>query len=188
MTSKRQVEELAAQHDRKLAAGAEAERAAGDAMRAIVEAVRPALPALCSAIQVAGMRRARGQEERMYADPREPRGVLLEDGFTEGPGDDSGSLGGERLYLLDDGRFASIARSGVWHDDPEKPDQWVTKARVVESVIGDVEAAAVLAPSQLAERLAELIEQQLKGSGNRRAEQLERRAERLRAVAVLLRE
>jgi hypothetical protein len=175
------------------AAHAQSSTAGGELLELLANTVKPALAALVARLQV-------GSEVRFYeatgrsADTptwAQLDGVDLHGVHVAGnsspvedlPRAKSGRYRGRGLWLLEDGRFAELSFSGTWSlEGPEGEVTRLWKAQL--HVVSATEAAGRWRVEEIAERLATLLERQ-----DRQAvtESLKARAEKLRAVAVLLR-
>lgn len=176
---------VAALHEDRTAAVAEETEAEAAVLTTVVEMVRPALRALRSRIekQYASTSGRNGcnpvTEESWFPE----RGVLLVDNFYR-ERDETGNRGrfrGERLYLLDDGRFAEVKRRGQWSHWQGEWDRWTAEMVFlsVEQVSRKYELPDVL------KELADALEQQATGASAQRATKARERAVRLRAIAAL---
>jgi hypothetical protein len=187
----KRIEELAgqvtAQHAEQQAAYG-AERAAEAAvLEAALAAARPALRALVGRIvreeRTVWHDNAYTSTERDY---HEERGVLIAGTMAEQahPRDTDGRYTGEALYLLDNGQLAQVEWGGNWTKWQGRGSTMTGELRVYESPLACVEDG--WDAEEAVAGLAEALERQAAGRAPERAKAARERAERLAAVARLL--
>lgn len=172
-----EVAETAERHSAAIRAERDAE---AEVLAAGIEAVRPALPALCSRIKRSSYETAgrNGCNPVSRYDYHGERGAVLVDNYDSEKDEtgNRGRLGGERLYLLSDGRLAVVTRDGSFSHWQGEADRWESRLAVVtpREAMNDYELDAVLAA------LAEALDKQARGHASENTEKALARAAALR--------
>ncbi len=152
----------------------------------IVETVKPALRALASAIKSRDYSTGgrNGCNPVHTYDTFTERGVCLVDGYDHDKDEtgNRGSNGGSRLYLLDDGRLAEVAREGTWSCWQGEADTWEAELTIVTPA----EAVARYELASIVGTLNAKLEEQAKGSKAKRTKAATARAAKLAAVGALV--
>jgi hypothetical protein len=187
----KRIEELAgmvAEQHADMRAAYGAERAAEAAvLEAALAAARPALRALVGRIvreeRTVWHDNAYTSTERDY---HEERGVAVAGSGPERlhPRDTDGRWAGHTLYLLEDGRLAQVAWGGTWTKWQGCGSTLTGELRIYESVLACIEDG--WDAEEAVAGLAEALERQAAGRAPERAKAARERAERLAAVARLL--
>jgi hypothetical protein len=159
------------------------ERAArAQVLASVIEVLRPALRAICSRVDVAGVRSTAGTTR----DAAGWRGVrLVGTGIVQDPGDSikRGEYKGHDLFLDEAGHLAELSYAGRWSSVHGEVSHWRSEVKVhtARQVVEDYDLGAIL------DRLVAVLEEQLQGdkAGNTRA--IQARAARVTAVATMIR-
>lgn len=178
------VAETAEHHRNAINAERDAE---AEVLATAIEAVKPALPALCSRIkrssyETAGRNGCNPVSRYEYHDER---GAVLVDNYAREKDESGnrGSLGGERLCLLSDGRLAVVTREGSFSHWQGEADRWESTLAVVtpREAMNEYELDAVLGA------LAEALDKQAKGNASENTEKALARASALRDAVKAVR-
>jgi hypothetical protein len=168
------------------AAGRELRTEKAKLLESVIQALKPALPAMCS---VVGLSQTYSQAGAT-TDPAGWRGLYLAgDGPTGfeaavvGKKADRGRYIGERLMLRQDGVLVLLTYDGPWSTVPGEVSSW----RATERVMTSVEALGSYDIETLIGALQEALAAQAGGGSPRRAAALREKAERLKALATLVR-
>ena len=166
----------------------EARRARVELLAAIVDAVRPALPALGSGLALRWS--SHGVDA---ASAKAPFRAVLVGQMQKGPSlpcrfalaSDSrrGRYGGTALYLTDEGVFVDLEYDGAWSDVPGEVSKWEAKwcPMTADDVVAEYDVADVL------DRLTTALVQQAHGATPMRTANLLTRAKQLQALTKMLR-
>jgi len=177
---------VAAEHNAHVAALSAECDAEAKLLDATIAAVRPALAALAGRIKTYSYR-TMGQNglnpvrQSRYATER---GYLVADGFDQ-EGDTTGNRGkfcGSQVYLLRDGTWLQLRRTGHWSCWQGEADTWEATSRVLSSR----EVAEFYDAEQLIANIATGLKQQAEGNKSARTKAAEARAMKLGALAALL--
>ena len=172
------------EHRAAIAEEAEEGAAVLDAIR---DATMPALAALCSPLP-AGFSSAVVEDGTPPAEKkiaqREERGFVILDAFQRDSDADmrGGRYFGRLLTLLSTGTFAIVERSGTWSSRVGERSEWTTTLREVSAreVVEEFDAAEISGAIERA------LDAQISGAAARRTDEALQRAEKLRAISVLL--
>jgi hypothetical protein len=176
---------VAEQHSDLEAAVGEERAAEEELLGKLVDAVRPALKALSSRLKATERvwwpTSVETATEKSY---HEERGVRLAGSGPERdhPRANDGAVEGLDLVLLADGEFARLDWSGSW-------TRWQGRTSTEESALTRLSLREVVDEwdvDEIAARLHELLEQHLSGRATKTGAAARERAEKLRAVAALM--
>jgi len=186
---------VAEQHCEHVTAVAEQAAAEVELLTAVIEKVRPALPALGSRVKVAYYAEVEGPgREEKYADWQ---GLYINrTGDRVGPvmegakhGRNRGPYVGVDYFLitrgtdfLPVGQFAEVSYSGNWTCWQNEADRWQAEVKL----ISPAEALETLSLSTVLSELSTALIAQLQGKKPERIKQARETAERLRALVTLL--
>ena len=177
------VGEIKADADAAFEASKDAE---GQALAAVVAAVRPALRALCSRIprvnrSTSGRNGCNPVSEKEWFSER---GLLLVDQWEEERDytGNEGTYGGRRLYLLDDGRFAIVDREGTWSC---WQGAWSGYECSLEICSSPREVMESWEFDECTDAISKALEAHVSGNLAKRASANRARAEKLRAIVAL---
>jgi hypothetical protein len=162
--------------------------AAAALLRGVVEAVRPALRAVASRIQVREVNEWRGAttfattEEDFLDGP----GGLIVSAAAPGPVRDdnrlrSGRYEGECLFLLPDGTWLELTYDGQWSNWVGAGRWWKAQARAMT----DLEVAGAYEVEEIVARIQRAMET-AQGSRTTATARMRERAQKLAALATLL--
>jgi hypothetical protein len=162
------------------AAGYELRLEKAKLLEAVIEAMRPALPALCSQVGAG----ATFSPEGGTTVPASWRGLYVD---GEGPTRHlgvamRGRYGGERLLLRQDGALVILAYDGPCSDVFGEVSSWKTTERVVTVA----EASETYDVDLVITRIQRALEAQATGGSPFRAAALREKAARLRALQTLV--
>jgi hypothetical protein len=165
-------------------AGTDAAVAKGELLDAVIDAIRPALRAICSQVALACAFTAEGTT----TEPAPWRGVhLMGDGpwLTDrktSPDGIRGRWGGDRLVLRDDGQLVTLRYQGPWTSVKGEVSKWTAEAAPTDAV----SAAARWDLDVIIGALSDAVMAQANGAAPERTAQLRESAERIRAHVVLV--
>lgn len=176
---------VAEQHGTMQAAIDDERDAEKELLEKLVDTVRPALKALSS--------RLKSMETTFWPTSVEiatektyhpERGVILDGNgpFRDHPRANDGRIGGTDLVLLDDGTFARLDWTGTW-------TRWQGRTSEETSTLTRLDLDAVVETwdvDEIAATLSERLEAQLAGRATKTTASARERAEKLRAVAALM--
>lgn len=177
---------VAAEHTAYTEALTTEQQAEGALLTKIIATVKPALRALASGIKSRDYSTAgrNGLNPVHTYDTFTERGVLLVDEYDHDK-DESGNRGtngGSRLYLLDGGQLAEVAREGTWSRWQGEPDTY----EATLTIISAGEAVDRYELADMVQAISTKLEEQAKGSKAKRTKAAQARAEKLAAVASLV--
>jgi hypothetical protein len=167
-------------------AGLDASMASAELLAAVLDALRPALRAICSPVAVYSTTTGAGTT----TEPSGWRGLYL---AGDGPqivgrhqlddGAVRGRYGGERLMLRDDGQLVVLRYEGPWSNVYRETSSWTATAAVVDAgaAAGRYDVPGIL------DALAQALAAQARGGAPARAAKLREKAERLQALVILVR-
>jgi hypothetical protein len=156
-------------------------------LQATIETVRPALPGMSQCIR----RRSASTSGRNGCNPVDETadfddeiGVLLVDRYDRDR-DETGSrgtYGGDRLYLLDDGRLADVERTGSWSHWQGEWSSW----EAALSPMTTAEAVSAYGLDNILAGLTKALDVQIAGNTKAQAQEFRDRADKLRDALRLL--
>ena len=176
---------VAEQHATMEAAFEEERAAEEELLEKVVDAVRPALRALSSRLKATERTwwptSVETATEKTY---HAERGVYVAGNGPERdfPRANDGTVVGSDLVLLEDGTFARLDWTGTW-------TRWQGRTSEETSTLTRLSYAQVVSDfdvDEIAARLHELLEQHLAGRATKTTASARDRAEKLRAVAALM--
>jgi hypothetical protein len=165
-------------------AGTDAAMAKGELLDAVIDAIRPALRAICSQVALAGTFSAEGTT----TEPASWRAVhLAGDGprLTDrrmSPDGLRGHWGGDRLVLRADGQLLILCHQGPWTSVPGEVSRWTAEATSTDAQT----AAARWNLDTILGSLSDAVMAHANGAAPERTAQLRESAERIRALVVLV--
>ena len=188
------AEKIAAEHADLEIAAADRRQAAAEVLERLLEAVRPACRALASRVAISCTESPAGTT----TEPAAWRGLFLtgtgpklvgrtaveQPGYAREAWPERGRHGGTRLLLRDDGKLVEMAYDGPWSNVPGEVSSWRASAAVLEPIEAVARGYHLDA---IAEAIGTALDAQAGGASRERAAELRAKAERLRALAQIVR-
>lgn len=179
---------VAEQHEAMQQAYASESEAKAELLRAVIEAVKPGLPALGSRVPqsytINGHADCNKQREKTsYFDDIYCGIVVAGEGLQrDNPRDNRGSYEGSHLILSHDGVLYELSYFGDW--SKWQGSSWGWEAEL--AAIDEGEAVDSFNLEEIVSSLSEALDAQLSGNAKKRTKAATERADKLRALAQLL--
>jgi hypothetical protein len=165
-------------------AGTDASLAKGELLAAVIDAIKPALRAICSKVAIGSTITDAGTT----TEPASWRGLYLAgDGpclvdRKTSPDGIRGRWGGDRLMLRADGHLVTLRYQGPWTNVRGEVSKWTAEAIPTDAV----SATGRWNLDVMIGSISNAVMAQANGASPRRAAQLRESAERIRALVVLV--
>lgn len=162
----------------------EAKAARADLLTAIIDAVKPALPALCSGVPLLWSYPKISEGPVIRAlQLTQPRGPAFPVRFALATDSRRGRYGGTALYLTDHGQLIDMSFDGPWSDVPGEVSSWEAKW----SPLTAQQATEEYDIHEIIDRLTTALVEEAKGKRPMRTASLLTRARQLQALTTMLR-